>query len=487
MKRYQHLAEALESSILSGALHAGDRLPSIRAASISRNVSPTTVFKAYYLLEAKGLIRARDRSGFYVVGPESTRPPEIEMTSAPDERVFNVDVSDRVLQVLGATMRRDLVPLGSALPSPELYPIPRLSQVMASTLPKLSVWHTVDDLSPGSAQLRHAISLRYHADGMQVYADDLVVTNGALEALNICLGVVTQPGDAVIVESPTFYAALQALERNHLRAIEVSTHPRDGIDLEAMERAIQRYKPAACWLMTNFQNPLGSLMPEDKKRDLVALLQRYALPMIEDDVYGELYFDSRRPLPAKAFDQEGLIMHCSSFSKSLAPGWRVGWVAGGRYTQHIMRDKLSLSLSASAPAQVALSAYLSRSGFDRHLRTLRHRFEWQRNCMLQAITAHFPEGTRTTYPAGGYFLWVELPKCVDTSRLHQMALAEGISIAPGSIFSSHERFHHCLRLNYGHPWDERLQTGMEILGRLIAQQLECGDHSTDEIQQGAIP
>ncbi len=393
-------------------------------------------------------------------------PPEPEQPSQPGEDSITVDVSESVFEILESSMTRDVVPFGSAFPSPLLFPLVRLGQAMASAAQSLDPWSTVDDLTPGHADLRRQIALRYLADGMQVHPDDIVITNGALEALNLCLAAVTRPGDAVVVESPTFYAALQALERMGLQAIEVPTHPREGIDLQALEHAIVRHGPKACWLMTTFQNPLGSLMPEHRKRALVELVTRHGLPLIEDDVYAELYFGDKRPAPAKAFDTEGLVLHCSSFSKCLAPGYRVGWAVPGRYRKAVARQKLTTTLSASAPAQQALSAYLARGGFDKHLRKLRQTLAQQQAVFAEAVGHHFPAGTRATRPMGGYFLWVELPAQVDALQLHRQALAQGISVAPGPIFSASRAFTHCLRLNYGHAWDARAEAAIATLGQL---------------------
>ncbi|MGZ3160077.1 MAG: aminotransferase-like domain-containing protein, partial [Burkholderiaceae bacterium] len=292
------------------------------------------------------------------------------------------------------------------------------------------------------------------------------------EALNLCLTAVTRPGDSVIIESPVFYGALQALEHMGLHAIEVPTHPREGIDLVALEAALIKHRPKACWVMTNFQNPLGSLMPDEKKRDLVTLLARHDVPLIEDDVYGELYFGSKRPVPAKAFDTKGLVLHCSSFSKCLAPGYRVGWAVPGRYTQAVARLKLTATLSASVPAQLALAEYLAKGGYDRHLRLLRHALSVQQNELMQAVITHFPVGTRATRPEGGYFLWLELPASVNALELHRQALSLGISIAPGPMFSAQRAFTNCIRLNYGHPCDERIAGAVAVLGKLVAA--ACG-------------
>ena len=468
MKRYEALAEDMTESIRTGVLQPGDRLPSVRTTCASRGVSPSTVFQAYYLLEARGLVRARERSGYYVAAGVRRVPPEPEMASQPAEESMAVDVSARVLDILEASMSRDVVPFGSAFPSPLLFPMARLGQFMASSVQTLDPWSTVDDLTPGNAALRRQIALRYLVHGMHVHTDEIVITNGALEALNLCLAAATRPGDAVLVESPTFYGALQALERMGLQVVEVPTHPREGMDLAALERAIVRHRPKACWLMTNFQNPLGSLMPLDKKQALVALMARHGIALIEDDVYGELYFGDQQPLPAKAFDTEGLVMHCSSFSKCLAPGYRIGWAAPGRYTQAVARQKLTTTLSASVPAQLALAAYLERGGFDKHLRKLRRTLAAQQSTFAEAVGHHFPEGTRATRPAGGYFLWVEMPAHVNAFDIHRRALSLGISVAPGPIFSAAQSHTHCLRLNYGHAWNARSEQALATLGQLVA-------------------
>jgi DNA-binding transcriptional MocR family regulator len=329
-------------------------------------------------------------------------------------------------------------------------------------------WSAIDDVTPGNADLRRQIALRYLNEGLHVHTDEIIITNGALEALNLCLSAVTRPGDAVIIESPTFYPALQSLERLGLEAIEVQTHPREGIDLNALEGALTRHRPKACWLMTNFQNPLGSLMPDEKKKDLVQLLTRHNVPLIEDDVYSELYFGEKRPASAKSFDTEGLVMHCSSFSKSLAPGYRIGWAAPGRYVKAVARHKMMTTLSTAAPTQLAIAAYLEKGGYDKHLRKLRHTLANQQATFTQALGHYFPAGTRATRPLGGYCLWVELPANANALEIHRQAMSLGIRVAPGPIFSAKRAFTNCLRLNYGHTWDDRTEKALATLGRLAS-------------------
>ncbi len=467
MKLYEQLANSIAQSIQEGVLCRGDRLPSVRHASASRKVSPSTVLEAYYLLEARGLISARERSGYFVTGGGVNIPLTPDPVFNADSESTEVDVSELVFEVLQSIRVKNIMPLGSAFPSPLLFPRANLARTMASSVQEMDPWSSVDNLSAGDANLRRQIALRYMIDGLHVAADEIVVTNGALEGLNLCLMAVARPGDTILIESPTFYAALQSIERIGLRAVEVPSHPKDGIDLAAMERAIERHKPKACWLMTNFQNPLGSLLSDNKKKALVEIITKHQIPLIEDDVYGELYFGTKRPTPAKAFDTEGLVMHCSSFSKCLAPGYRVGWVAPGKYLQSVERLKLTTTISASVPVQVAIARYLQKGGYDKHLRNLRHTLMLNQIKFIEAVERHFPAGTRLTTPQGGYFLWIKLPDGVNALQLHKLALANGISIAPGPIFSAHRGFADYIRLNYGHIWDARTEVSLRVLGGLV--------------------
>lgn len=467
MKRYVQLADDIARSIKDGLLARGEKLPSVRQASAARKISPATVFQAYYLLEARGLIAARERSGYYVSGGAQHLPPLPEPDISSDSGATQVDVSELVFEVLESTRARKIVPLGSAFPSPLLFPMARLAKTMAACIQEMDPWRSVEDISPGDAELRRQIALRYMIDGLRVSPDEIVITNGALEGLNLCLQAVTQPGDTVLIGSPTFYAALQAIERNGLKAVEVPCHPRDGIDLDALQRALELHQPSVCWLMTNFQNPLGSLMPDEKKEDMVALLARHNVPLIEDDVYGELYFGEQRPKPAKAFDTTGLVMHCSSFSKCLAPGYRVGWAAPGRHAKTVERLKLTTTLATSVPAQITLAAYLKKGGYDKHLRALRHTLLLQQIKFVEAIERHFPAGTRLTSPGGGYFLWVKLPDGINSLELHREALKAGISVAPGPIFSAQKGYADYVRLNYGHLWNTEMEEAIAMLGKIV--------------------
>jgi DNA-binding transcriptional MocR family regulator len=466
MTRYETLASTMAKEIRSGSIAVGSRMPSLRQIIAQHGVSQSTASRAYYLLEEWGLVRAQERSGYYVapgagVGSESPRG-----ASAPAES-SKVDISDLVFSVLDAAKHPGIVPLGSAFPSPQLFPLPRLAKSLAHATRLISPWSTVVDLPPGNEHLRRQIALRYMGMGISQPMEEIVITNGALEALNLCLMAVTRPGDVVAVESPGFYAALQAIERLDLRAVEIPVDPVTGLDLDALSEALTKHPVRACWFMTNFQNPTGVTLSLEKKKALVELLAKHEVPLIEDDVYGELHFQPDYPLPALAFDRQGLVMHCGSFSKTLAPGYRIGWASAGRFTDSVQRLKLMTTLSASIPAQAGIADYLQHGGFDRHLRKVRGALRTQLREMEASIRRWLPQGIRTANPTGGYFIWLEFPEAIDAMELHRLAIERGISLAPGPIFSAAHAFQNCIRLNYGHPWSTHIEDAIRTLGTLL--------------------
>ena len=470
--RYQQLSEEMAEAIRGGVLPPGERLPSVRVLCEQRGLSPATVFHAYAQLEAEGLIEARARSGFYVRATRRPVRPTPPM-AAPRSGATPVAISEMVFDLLGSTRDADVVPLGSAFPSAHLFPFDEIARCGARAMRRLRPEQITGALTAGEEGLHQALRRRYALQGIPLQEGELIITNGAMEALNLCLQAVTQPGDLVVVESPTFYAALQALERLNLKAVEVATDPQEGVDLEALQRLLARRKVAACWFMPGFQNPLGALMSPARKAALVELLAKYQVPLIEDDVYGELHAGTRRPPPAKAFDKEGGVLHCSSFSKCLAPGYRVGWAAAGRYAPQVERFKMMTSLATALPTQLALAEYLAQGAYERHLRRLREFLATRRRQALRLIEKHFPPGTRVTRPEGGYFVWLELPATVDALALHHQARARSISTAPGVLFSADRRFTHHLRLNVGHP-GERVDAALRELGMLATEMARLG-------------
>ncbi|HEX4241700.1 MAG TPA: PLP-dependent aminotransferase family protein [Steroidobacteraceae bacterium] len=464
MKLYRAVAEGIGDMIRGGTLRAGEQLPSVRALCAARDVSPATVLRAYEALEAEGLVEARARSGYYV---RAVRQPHAPRPSQPKASSTRLEVSDLVFQTLEASRDRETVPLGSAFPSPMLFPWPKLARFLGRSTRHMDPWNTVESLPPGSLGLRREIARRYLNVGMSVGIDQIITTAGALEALNLSLQAVVSAGDTIAIESPTFYGCLQAAQWLGLNVVEIPTHPTEGIDLDALKRAIAKHPIRACWLMTTLHHPTGATVPVDRKRELVRLLTHHDIALIEDDAYAELQFAPKGAPPAKAFDEAGLVLHCGSFSKCLAPGYRLGWVAAGRYAAPLARRKMEASIATSLPIQLGAAEYLRHGGYDAHLARLRRALEAQQAAALESLRRHFPPGYRVARPGGGYFLWVECAPKVDSLEVHQAALAHGITVAPGPIFSARREFRNYLRLNCGHPWTQAIDRAVQRLGQLL--------------------
>ncbi|KVP50544.1 PLP-dependent aminotransferase family protein [Burkholderia ubonensis] len=469
MKRYAALAQTIADSIRRGDLVPGARIPTIRDASKAFKVSPTTVFRAYYLLESEGLIVARTRSGYFVsdVGGKRARPSHGPPRKTPAARS---GVDDALARLIDSIKDQHIVQLGSAFASYSLFPMSSLWRCVTSVARNMNRTRLLSGFPPGDEGLRRQIAMRYLIAGAALPMDEIVITTGALEALTLSLQALTRPGELVAIERPAFHAVLQAVQRLHLKAVEIPVDPRTGLDLDALAEALDQHPIRACWLMTSFHNPTGATLSDERKRALIDLLAAYQVPLIEDDVYSELYFGSAPMRPAKLYDDSGLVLHCGSFSKCLAPGFRIGWVAAGRYVHQIRQAQCVAAPSADVPAQLAISSYLQDGGYDRFLRKLRRNLAAHQEQMLAAVHAYFPQGTEVCAPLGGYFLWIELPPRVDALRLFGAAMENGISIAPGPIFSATGGFRRYVRLNYGRPWTPAVENAMRTIGALAARQ-----------------
>jgi DNA-binding transcriptional MocR family regulator len=466
---YESLAAEIEKLVADGVLREGDKIPSVRQASLHHKLSISTVLRAYALLESRGVIESRPQSGYFVRARPSlpivpAARPASEMALSAD-----VDVSRLVLKTLRSIGNDGAVPLGSPYPDPACFPHERLSRYANAIARGLEQWGVINDLPPGHPELIRQIVRRHLKNGLMVDQGEVIVTVGATEAINLCLQAVAQPGDVIAVESPTYYAMLHAIERLGMRAVEVPTHPNEGIDLAALEHVIEEHTIAACMVMPNFQNPLGFRMSDERKRALVELTARHGLPVIENDVYNELYFDERHPTSLKSFDSDGLVLHCASFSKSLTSAYRIGWALPGRYTAQVEKLKFLSTLATSSLPQLAIAEYLKNNSYDAHLRKMRKRFAQQARIMAAAVLRFFPHGTRVSTPQGGYVLWVELPGGVESMALYARALEEGITVGPGNMFSARGTFNHFIRLNYSYPWTARIEAAVKRLGQLVAE------------------
>jgi DNA-binding transcriptional MocR family regulator len=468
--RYEQLASLIVGMIDNGALAPGARLPSVRAVSEQHRISISTALQAYRLLEDRGVLVARPQSGFYVA---ATRRKALALpsTSRPGGKPSAVSISGVVTALLEHASNPSLVPLGCAFPDAELLQSKRLDLALARAARQHGVRHNVYCPPKGDMRLRREIAKRAMRVGHTLSPDDVVITAGCTEALTLALTVVAKRGDTVAIESPTYFGLLHTIEMLGLKAFELPTHPTRGIDVGALARLLETEPVAACVLSSNFNNPLGSAMAESDKRELLAVLGQHAVPLIEDDVYGDIYFGRDRPKPFIALDNGSNTIYCSSFSKSLAPGYRIGWLASGTYAQQLMERKLAFSLCSPVLPQVALADFLESGAFEVHLRSIRRVFEENLSRMTRVIEESFPPDTKVSRPAGGFVLWLEMSRRFDSRALFDEALEQGICFAPGDAFSASRRFRNCLRLSAGHVWSERVEDGVRRLGQLAQAQL----------------
>jgi len=463
---YEDLARRFARSIETGALRAGDRLPSVRVLRAQEHVSTATVMQALARLESLGLAESRPRSGYFVrarylcPAPAPTRP---RPTPQP------VTITALLTRITESNRDERLVALGPAVPAATLLPIAALSRALAAVTRTGVGGAVAYEKTAGADGLRRSIARRAVTWGFAGDPEEVVVTAGASEAVYLALRAVARPGDSVAIESPAYYGTLKALETLGLRAVEVPCRPETGLDLDALERIIERQRVAAALAVPNFSNPTGSLMPGAAKRRLVRMLAGRELPLIEDDIYGDVSFGEGRPPSAKAFDRDGLVLTCSSFSKTLAPGWRVGFILPGRYRESVLLHKFALNLSTSSAPQRAVARFLETGAYDRHVRRLRSVVAATAQQMSAAITATFPAGTCVSRPAGGLVLWVELPESVDALELYGRALDAGVSLVPGHLFGPRGGYEHFIRLSCAHAWTDPVRHAVETVGRIASR------------------
>ena len=467
--RYRQLAKEIEREILGGNYQAGERLPSIRRLHRRTNLSISTIYQAFVELEKMGLVEARPRSGYFV------SPVTLQQIKAPFHRKRSIPpreirLSSVINSVVTAINDSALLPLGMTVIDADLLPFKALSRIIKATTQQQLKQLLSYALSEGSLDLKRRIAHRYLGVVEGISEEDIIITNGCMEAVALCLLATVSPGGTVAVEAPTNFTFLQLLKELDLMVAEVPTDPQAGLDIQALERLIRRTKIDACLVMPNFHNPLGALMPDNNKAKLVRLLKSLKIPLIEDDISAELHFGHQRPLPLKTFDRDNFVLTCSSFSKTLAPGLRIGWVLpGDRFREKIQNLKAGTTVSTSSLDQHIMAHFVGTGSYERHLRRLRAVLGQNMIRTAMAIQKHFPEDTRLSVPQGGSLLWVQLPPGIDGLDVHQRALTQHIAVIPGVVCSNSGLFTHHIQVSFGMAFSPAVEEGIAALGKIISE------------------
>jgi DNA-binding transcriptional MocR family regulator len=461
---YSQVADLINDQVKSGALRPGDKLPSLRRMSNKLEISVPTVRQAYLELERRGRIEARPKSGYFIQPKRQSRLVKVGCKTCKPMSVSCLNLIDRVYEGIH---KPGVLPLGIANPcmaSPATKTLHRAMKRVMSRAEDRALGYAPTDGEPG---LKRQIAYRYLNQGGAVDPAEVIVTNGGQEALAIAVQAVASRGDVVAIESPAYQGMLELIESLGLLALEIETCPLEGVNLESLERALRTHPVRACMFSSSVNNPLGCVTSDQHRQQLVQLLEDHDVPLIEDDVYGELVYDGSRPRPAQFFSRKGQVLTCSSFSKTAAPGYRVGWILPGHYVDVARKMKRAISCSSGLLTQLTLSEHLASGDYDRHLKRLLPVLKQNAGRMTAAVERSFPVNTGISAPRGGSVLWLELPRSVDSEKLFDAAIEENISIMPGDVFAAGRRYRNFIRLSFGHPWSEAMDQGVETLGRLV--------------------
>ncbi|WP_369919763.1 PLP-dependent aminotransferase family protein [Marinomonas polaris] len=464
---YEKIANQIEHQVHEGIFLPGAKIPSVRKSSKQMEVSVATVLQAYSLLEDRGVIKARPQKGYFVQETQlqPTEPEKIEPTKNDGT------IHALLRRLLHASQDGNIMQFGAAIPKSQFLPIRQLQRSVGRLMRLEPEICAAYEFTPGSLSLRRQIAIRMLDSGCQLQPDDITITLGCQNALMLSLQAVAKAGDTVAIESPAYHGVLQIIEVLNLKAVEIPCSAETGIDLDILENAAKEWDIKACVVTPNNQNPIGATLNHLARQRILNQSVQHGFTLIEDDVYGELSYKDKRERSLKADDKKNTVIYCSSFSKSIAPGFRIGWIVGGPFQTQIEHYAYVQSLAIPTLTQTAIANFLENGAYDRHLRKTRQSYQDNLARCQALIQDHFPAGTQTSTPKGGFLLWVTLPDTVNAMTLHSQALEIGIGLLPGLAFSLTAQFNHHFRLNYALNWDNKTDAALKELGKLCQLQI----------------
>lgn len=469
MKKYIELANTIEVQIKNGIFTYGDKLPSIRELRVNHQLSISTILKSMDVLISKGLINSKEKKGYYITydkGLFSENP----IVTRPSGKA-NYDEIEELIEAVFVDKETEEIDFSIGIPDKEILPINKIKKAV------IEVMHQSPDAEAkyepvlGNPELRKIISRRSMALGCNIPVDQIITTNGCMDALHYALQVSTNPGDRIITESPTFFGILQLANNLGLEVIEIETNSREGISLNEVERHLKQKDIKAVITVSNFGNPLGFCMSDESKKALVGLAKKYDTLIIEEDLYGDVFFNNKRPNTCKSFDDDGRVILCSSFSKTLVPGYRVGYIVTDKFHKQVLRLKTYQSIAASSISHKVVARILQTGRYDRYLNQLRIKLESNLHKYMKVIHSSFPKNTKMSKPEGGYMLWIELDPRIDSLQLFEECLKKNIRITPGRMFSLRDQYFNCIRISYGLSWSSRIENALREIGKIASKLL----------------
>lgn len=466
---YLNIADAIANQIRTGVLREGDKLPSVRMLCTEHQISMNTAKRVYLELEALALVESKPQSGYFVSNLFYAEVP-LPQVSNPIFLANNKEPREIIRKVYANMGNRALTLFSYSTLYDDFLPLAKMKKEILTASRTLVNGGIEYDSVQGNINLRRMIAQRSITWGGSIKEEDIITTNGSMSAISLCMLALGKPGDTIAIESPCYPGIFQLAIDLGFKVIELPTDPATGIKIEALRDAVDHID--MCLLISNYNTPLGSCMPDENKKEIVELLAKHNIPLIEDDVYGDLYFGTQRPKCCKAFDTAGNVLWCSSVSKTLAPGYRVGWVSAGKYKDKIMHQKLVHAISTPPLMQEAVASFMKSGNYDKHLRKIRKDIYSNYQKYLNTIITSFPIGTKVNRPQGGLSLWIEFDEKIDAMDLYDLAIAEGISIAPGRMFTVQEQFENCIRLCIGLPWSEEVEEKLKRVGALSKKLLK---------------
>lgn len=461
--KFEAFTSNIERNIREGIYKPGYKLPSVRELKKQYQTSISTIQNGYEHLIILGLVESIPKSGYYVANNSA----KIEDSTTQHRPVVRDAVFERNV-ALTTSLRNEkkFAEFNVATPGDLIISQKLLLRTMQQVIREQGVGLLRYYPLNGSVDLKSSI-IR-HAAGYQtsINPQELLITDGALQALYIALAAVCNPGDVIAVESPCVFSILEVIRVLSLMVIEVPVDIRNGFDVDFLRKACLKNKIKAVVVTPNYHNPTGILLTDEQKKALLAVAQQYDMAVIENDIYGDLNFSGKRPSTIKSFDESGLVMTYTSYAKTLAPGIRLGWLSAGKFMKQAEQIKFAMGSTVSPIYQETVNRLLSSNSYDRHIRAFRMQLAKNAYFTINLLSEHFPQGTSVTTPYGGYNIWVKMPDHVDMDNFYSQCEKIGIRFTPGYTFSFSDIFSRYFRIVFADRYSSPKVQALELAGKL---------------------